>query len=126
MAWKKYVSSAKIFIYRQHNQFTNQITLLCDGKDHCKYRINAAKPVCGNEMKPTTLKYIGLNCGIHPHKQNLIFELILHITFQVFSIMPKKTICVHIFPFKNKTTLQCIYTNRNQMPRAHLFLQKPT
>ena len=50
------MSSAKIFIYRPHNQFTNQITLLCDGKDHCKYRINVAKPVCGNQMKPTTLK----------------------------------------------------------------------
>ena len=41
------------------NQFTNQITLLCDGKDHCKYRINVAKPVCGNQMKPTTLKQDG-------------------------------------------------------------------
>ena len=50
------MSSAKIFIYRPHNQFTNQITLLCDGNDHCKYRINVAKPVCGNQMKPTTLK----------------------------------------------------------------------
>ena len=49
------MSSAKIFIYRPHNQFTNQITLLCDGNDHCKYRINVAKPVCGNQMKPTTL-----------------------------------------------------------------------
>ena len=58
MAWKKYMSSAKIFIYRPHNQFTNQITSLCDGNDHCKYRINVAKPVCGNQMKPTTLRFI--------------------------------------------------------------------
>ena len=50
------MSSAKIFMYRPHNQFTNQITLLCDGNDHCKYRINVAKPVCGNQMKLTTLK----------------------------------------------------------------------
>ena len=49
------MSSAKIFIYRPHIQSTNQITLLCDGKDHCKYRNNVAKPVCGNRMKPTTL-----------------------------------------------------------------------
>ena len=49
------MSLAKIFIYRPHNQFTNQITLLCDGNDHCKYRINVAKPVCGNQMRPTTL-----------------------------------------------------------------------
>ena len=55
MAWKKYMSLAKIFIYRPHNQFTNQITLLWDEKDHCKHRINVTKPVCGNQMKPTTL-----------------------------------------------------------------------
>ena len=51
------MSSAKIFTYRPQNQFTNQITLLCDGEDHCMYRINVAKPVCGNQMKPTTLMY---------------------------------------------------------------------
>ena len=66
MAWKKYMSSAKIFIYRQHNQFTNQITLLCDGKDHCMYRINVAKPVCGNQMKPTTLRLLKASVNKRP------------------------------------------------------------
>ena len=49
------MSSAKFLLYRPYNQYANQITLLCDGKDHCKYRINVAKPVCGSQMKPTTL-----------------------------------------------------------------------
>ena len=31
------MSSAKIFFCWLPNQFTNQITLLCDGKDHSKY-----------------------------------------------------------------------------------------
>ena len=66
------MSSAKIFIYRPHNQFTNQITLLCDGNDHCKYRINVAKPVCGNQMKPTTLT-ISVAMAQGNQKQVLIF-----------------------------------------------------
>ena len=61
MACKKYMSSAKFFIYRPHKQFTNQIQLLCDGKDHCKYTANVTKPVFGNQMKPTTLKNILIN-----------------------------------------------------------------
>ena len=70
------MSSAKIFIYRPHNQFTDQITLLCDGNDHCKYRINVAKPVCGNQMKPTTLSPIHTE---QKQKRNisLMFEFFL-------------------------------------------------
>ena len=63
------MSSAKIFIYRPHNQFTNQITLLCDGNDHCKYRINVAKPVCGNQMKPATLRFKCLYHLLKLHSQ---------------------------------------------------------
>ena len=35
--------------------FTSEIILLCDGKNHCKYTIIVAKPVCGDEMKSTTV-----------------------------------------------------------------------
>ena len=35
--------------------FTSEIILLCDEKNHCKYTIIVAKPVCGDEMKSTTV-----------------------------------------------------------------------
>ena len=40
--------------------------MLCDGKDHCKYRINVAKPVCGNQMKPTTLRLLKASVNKQP------------------------------------------------------------
>ena len=46
-----------------HNQFTNQIPLSSDGKDQWKHTVNVANPVCGNEMKWTTLK-LGLKLRI--------------------------------------------------------------
>ena len=51
MAWNKYMSSAQIFICRPHNQLTNQISMLCDRKDHCEHTVNATKLVCGNQMR---------------------------------------------------------------------------
>ena len=48
-------SSAKIFIYMPCNQFTIQISLLCDGKGPCKNKGNVAKPVCGKQMKEVKL-----------------------------------------------------------------------
>ena len=45
---KVYVISQNFHLQATY-QFANQIAMLCDGKDHCKYTINVAKPVCGNQ-----------------------------------------------------------------------------
>ena len=58
MVWKRYMSSVKVFIYRPHNQYINQIILLFDEKGHSQHTVNVVKPVCGNQMKETTLNYI--------------------------------------------------------------------
>ena len=43
---------------------------MCDRKDRCKHSDNAAKPVCGNQMKPTTLSI---------SKRQLTFKILLNL-----------------------------------------------
>ena len=56
------MSLAKNLICRPYNQLTNQIPLLCSGKDHCKHIVNAAKPT--TLVFPKSNRYDSHNFGL--------------------------------------------------------------